>query len=72
MVITLKTWNDKNNSVDFSVRNLDKGSWAVYERGDLVDVHQLTEKGGNVHITGSIGPGEEVDFVILNESGARS
>jgi len=66
MVITLRSWNGKTNFINFSVRILDKGSWAVYERDNLVAVHQLMKQGGDIQVKGSIGPSEEVDFVVLS------
>jgi len=65
VIITLKSWNKKRNSIAFSVNNLDSGDWALYERGKLVGVHRFSDKGGSVDVVGVVDIDEELDYVIM-------
>ena len=64
LVVTLKTWDIAPKPMTFTVKNLPKGDWAVYEAGNLVTVHQLSA-GGDVQVSSLIQPVKEVDFVIM-------
>ncbi|PSN65095.1 hypothetical protein BS50DRAFT_622397 [Corynespora cassiicola Philippines] len=64
LVITLRPWEDKPVSVDFTVKNLAKGQWAVYEKGNLVNVYDVAA-GGGVKVSSVVRPNEEVDFYVM-------
>ena len=64
LVVTLKTWDNEPRPVKFTVKNLSKGDWAVYEKGQLVTVHSLPA-GGDIVVESLVQPQEEVDFVIM-------
>lgn len=67
MIITLEEWAAKGMKVAFDVKNLPEDRWVVYERHGLVLSRRLVE-GVSVHVEADIGPGEEVDFVIVKEA----
>ncbi|KIW42237.1 uncharacterized protein PV06_05801 [Exophiala oligosperma] len=62
MVVTLKSWTGQDTEVSFSVKNLERGDWAVYVNGELQQT--TTVKGSeSVGVTVTAG-NDEVDVVV--------
>jgi hypothetical protein len=47
-------------------KNLEAGNWAVYERAKLSAVYELSQT-GNIQVVITVGPGEEMDIVIVKD-----
>ncbi|ODM14992.1 hypothetical protein SI65_09487 [Aspergillus cristatus] len=67
MIITFEEWAAKGIKVVFDVKNLPDDRWVVYEGHGRVLSRRLVE-GMGVQVEADIGPGEEVDFVIVKEA----
>lgn len=68
VIITLKTWNDEPASIQFTVKNLELGTWAAYEQGRLSAVHELVQ-GADIHFNATVEPSEEMDIVVVKDEG---
>lgn len=64
IIVTLKTWNGRPAQANLVVKNLEVGTWAVYEQGKLSAIHELLKK-INIPVTILVGAGKETDIVIL-------
>lgn len=64
IIVTLKTWNGKPAQANLIAKNLEVGTWAVYEQGKLSAIHELSKK-MDIHATISVEARKETDIVIL-------
>lgn len=64
VIITLKSWNGRDNQISFKVKNLSAGEWGVYEGKTLIATYEIDD-GGCVEIEGVADAHREVDYVIL-------
>lgn len=63
MVVTLRSWEGKDVSVQFSIRGLGKGRWATYVNGCLKEV-TVEDDGDDVPVEVVVGS-EDVDIVVV-------
>ncbi|PGH09437.1 hypothetical protein GX51_00542 [Blastomyces parvus] len=72
IIVTLRNWEGKENTVEFVVRNLPKANWGVYERGCLVEEREVGD-GGSIDIkSAAFGSGEGADIVPMRKPARRS
>jgi hypothetical protein len=64
IIVTLKTWNGKPAQANLIAKNLEVGTWAVYEQGKLSAIHELPKK-LDIHATISVEARKDTDIVIL-------
>lgn len=62
MVVTLKSWTGQDTAISFSVKNLEKGDWAVYVNGELQQTTTI-KSSESVGVTATVG-NDEVDIVV--------
>jgi hypothetical protein len=67
MLITLREWAFRAMRVAFEVRNLPEGRWAIYQRHGQAVTCEFAE-GANIYVEANIKAGEEIDFVIIQDS----
>lgn len=64
VIATLCEWAGLGTDISFSVENLPAGTWSVYTSQAGRTKYELA-KGGRIVVDATVGPKEEVDFVVL-------
>jgi hypothetical protein len=69
IIITLMTWSNEAAQVQFSAKNLEAGTWTLYQQGRLSllsEVYTLPPS-GDIQVERTVEPGEEVNIVIIKD-----
>lgn len=64
MVVTVRSWDEREVEVGFVVRGLGVGRWGVYVDGKLVREKSVVEHGGEVKVEVRVGR-EDVDVAVV-------
>ncbi|KAJ5698280.1 hypothetical protein N7462_000285 [Penicillium macrosclerotiorum] len=65
MIITLRSWDGAEHSLNFSIQGLFKGHWGLYEYGVLLSDRRILERGELIEVSTTVRPGQEIDIVVL-------